>query len=91
MHSPVIQVVRFNRMKNKISILSVVVIAVITIAIMGNRPTEEMAPETQAYTSIDDEGVLILEDNSGVSHRITTGDVHIMKTPSDEGGSATDV
>ena len=42
-------------------------------------------------TSIDDEGVLILEDNSGVSHRITTGDVHIMKTPSDEGGSATDV
>jgi hypothetical protein len=34
---------------------------------------------------------LILEDNSGVSHRITTGDVHIMKTPSDEGGSATDV
>jgi biotin-(acetyl-CoA carboxylase) ligase len=46
---------------------------------------------TGMCTSIDDEGVLILEDNSGVSHRITTGDVYIMKAPSDEGGSATDV
>lgn len=33
-------------------------------------------------TSIDDDGVLGLEDISGVMHRITTGDVQIMKTSS---------
>ncbi|MCH1515679.1 MAG: biotin--[acetyl-CoA-carboxylase] ligase [Alphaproteobacteria bacterium] len=56
----------------------------IEVSLQGNRLTGRC-------TSIDDEGVLILEDVTGMSHRITTGDVHIMKTPYDEDSSATDV
>jgi biotin-(acetyl-CoA carboxylase) ligase len=56
----------------------------IEVSLQGNKLTGRCA-------SIDDEGVLILEDVTGMSHRITTGDVHILKMPYDEDSSATDV